>query len=58
MKFIENFENACKKIESFFVNIDFIPRLFTSMGVGLRAFNDSLLKRNEQELKTYLNDRK
>ncbi len=58
MEWINHIENFFKKVETFFTKIDFVPRLFTAAGVGMKAFNDKLLKRNDDVLEKYLNDRK
>lgn len=57
MEWIKNVEKFFLKVENFFSKFDFIARFSVAAGIGMNAFNDKLLKRNEKQLKTYLDAR-
>lgn len=58
MEVIKKIENFFLKVENFLSKADFIARFSTAMGVGIKAFNDHLMTRNSDVLKTYLHERK
>lgn len=57
MEWFKKMEQFFIKLENFFTKFDFIARLSVALGVGMSAFNDKLLKRNEKALKEYLDAR-
>lgn len=51
MNWITKFENGVLRVEKFFNELNFIPRLLSALKVGTRAFADEFLKDNQQRKK-------
>lgn len=47
---LESFENGVRKLDNFFNKIVFIPRFFTALGAGVRAFKNSFLNETPEPI--------